>query len=575
MITHKRAPVPAESGQRVTSPPDRPTGAPRRRRRERVIVGLLVLLLVVLAAWLERPTAPSAPDALHVAVLSELNSFTSWLAVNHAQGYIGEVGWPDNEDGDGAQWNALANDWFAAADRSGLWVTAWATGEWWGTGYPLAIYEDRDNGRGVDWANSQASVLEKHPSTASYLRGIDVAGGSFASPTIEETSSFSNLNPGTYEEDYHYDSPATFSYLASRGVRLARIDFRWERLQPTLNGPLDPDELARLDTVVEEARQAGLSVVLDLHNYGAYYLSDGTQGVRRAIGSDQVSNAQLADVWRRLSAHFQGNPTVVAYGLMNEPANLSARYQLQTSYTAPDQAPPSWVPDSGDSAVLTTTTDPTHGATTALRVTKAFPSTPGYGHMRIHDNNDGSGTMRDLSGNGNALSLWVYLPQDEPGTTWQALLFLYGPQQSYTAAESSTTLVDGQWTEVTGEFSTSELSAVQSIGVQVYANDVSGTAWMAVDGLGQGTQETPAQIWEHASQAALSAIRANGDTKLVMVPGYNWSRVQTWTQEHPVGWITDPANNFRYEAHDYWDREQSSFYTDSYEAEVAAASKQP
>jgi hypothetical protein len=52
------------------------------------------------------------------------------------------------------------------------------------------------------------------------------------------------------------------------------------------------------------ARRAGLRVILDMHNYGAYYLSDGTQGVRRPIGSDQVRVPHFVDVWRRLDVSF-------------------------------------------------------------------------------------------------------------------------------------------------------------------------------------------------------------------------------------------------------------------------------
>jgi hypothetical protein len=81
----------------------------------------------------------------------------------------------------------------------------------------------------------------------------------------------------------------------------------------------------------------------------------------------------------------------------------------------------------------------------------------------------------------------------------------------------------------------------------------------------------PAQLWEQASQAALSAIRANGDTKLVMVPGYQWSGVKQWAAQHPRAWITDSANNYRYEAHHYWDSDSSGTYNRTYQEEVTEA----
>jgi hypothetical protein len=374
-------------------------------------------LMVVPLLLLSLPPSPSPQfraaeaDALHERVLAELRVFTDWLEENRVRGYVGEVGWPGGEgDPDSPKWNELADSWFRAANRSGLWVTVWATGEWWGTDYPLAAYEDRTPARGVDTANTQAIVIERHLRRPGYRRGIAVAGGEFAAPAIDPTSHFSNENPGVYNRAYHYDTRATFDFLAGRGLDIVRIPFRWERLQPRLGGRLDPDELRRLRRVVVRARRAGLRVILDMHNYGAYYLSDGTQGVRRPIGSDQVRVPHFVDVWRRLSRNFQRRPGVIAYGLMNEPVAMPSR---------------------GD--------------------------------------------------------------------------------------------------------------------------------------------RTPAQMWELASQRAVRAIRRGGDRKLVMVPGYEWSGAQRWSRIHPRAWIRDPANRFRYEAHHYFDRDNSGTYRRSYDEEVQHA----
>jgi aryl-phospho-beta-D-glucosidase BglC (GH1 family) len=378
------------------------------RRPLTIIAVALAFLVPMIGAGSAHAT--TTQDALTHRVRSELSVFTSWLAANNAKGYIGEVGWPNNVFGDSAQWNALGSAWFRDADAAHLWVTGWATGEWWGTSYKLAIWDDLLPGLGVDSASTQASVFRAHPTTSAYMRGVNVAGGEFGSPVNQPTSSFSNANPGVYDRNYHYESQATFNYLASQGVKLVRIPFRWERLQPVLGQSLNQTEVGRLVDVVARARAAGLQVILDMHNYGAYYLSDGTQGVRRAVGSAQVSYGALADAWRRISIHFKSDPGVVGYGLMNEPVGLSA---------------------------------------------------------------------------------------------------------------------------------TSTLS--------------------------------PAQVWEHASQAALNAIRANGDGKLVLVSGYDWSGVRQWATEHPHAWVSDPSHNFRYEAHAYFDRDNSGTYVHSYADELADA----
>ncbi len=350
------------------------------------------------------------PDALERRVTTELARFTQWLDANDARGYVGEVGWPDAGSGDHDRWNDLAERWFDRADAAELWVTGWASGEWWGRSYPLSIYENRvgNSESGVETANTQASVLESHPATYRYGRGVTVNGGEFGSPITAGTSRFSNENPGAYQTRYHYDWQSTFDYLADRGTGHVRIPFRWERLQPRLGSSLDEAEVRRLHTVIDRAGSAGLEVILDMHNYGAYYLSNGSVGVRRAIGSDHVSLAHFADVWERISKEFATEDRVIGYAIMAEPFKMPARGSL-----------------------------------------------------------------------------------------------------------------------------------------------------------------SPAQVWEQASQQALDAIRSTGDDKLVAVAGYAWSSLTRWHKVHPDGWIDDPAGNFVYEAHHYWDRDYSGDYARSYESEVA------
>jgi uncharacterized protein (TIGR03437 family) len=75
--------------------------------------------------------------------------------------------------------------------------------------------------------------------------------------------------------------------------------------------------------------------------------------------------------------------------------------------------------------------------------------------------------------------------------------------------------------------------------------------------------------WKAISQAALMAIRSNGDRKLIMVPGDAWSSADQWPLVHgPAGWINDPAANFAYEAHQYFDRDNSGTYSLTYDQEL-------
>lgn len=259
-----------------------------------------------------------------------LKEFTNWLEKYQQVGYIGEVGWPWN---DVTSWNEVARRWFTLANESRLWVTAWAVGEWWGS-YQLQPYA-LENSVWVE--KPQAAVLEEPANLtgANYKRGVNVAGAEFGTPTTQPTSTFSNVNRGVHGTDYIWNGAATYEYLYSQGQRLVRIPFRWERVQPTLGAALDPTEMDRMRTSVNAATTAGLEVILDVHNYGGYYLHDvaANAGVRRTIGTAEVSFDHFADFWARLAAEFNSNAAVIGYGLMNEPVEMVAATGLTEAET--------------------------------------------------------------------------------------------------------------------------------------------------------------------------------------------------------------------------------------------------
>jgi endoglucanase len=75
--------------------------------------------------------------------------------------------------------------------------------------------------------------------------------------------------------------------------------------------------------------------------------------------------------------------------------------------------------------------------------------------------------------------------------------------------------------------------------------------------------------WEATSQTAVTAIRASGDDKLILIPGDDWSSANRWPHTHNYPWIDDPADNIAYEAHLYFDRNESGRYRHSYDEELA------
>ena len=57
-------------------------------------------------------------------------------------------------------------------------------------------------------------------------RGVNLAGAEFNERRI----------PGTIHKDYTYPRPGDVDYFAGKGMNVFRLPFRWERLQPALQG---------------------------------------------------------------------------------------------------------------------------------------------------------------------------------------------------------------------------------------------------------------------------------------------------------------------------------------------------
>lgn len=149
--------------------------------------------------------------------------------------------------------------------------------------------------------------------TVACLRGINLAGAEFGAL------------PGRRGTDYAYPSAATIRAFAGMGMTVIRLPFRWERLQPAPKGEFDAGELAALDATVGTATQAGLTVVLDPHNYAHY------RDAR--LGTEAAPAELLADLWSRLAKRFGGRQRV-AFGLMNEPYDVPAGQWVDLANTA-------------------------------------------------------------------------------------------------------------------------------------------------------------------------------------------------------------------------------------------------
>jgi endoglucanase len=137
------------------------------------------------------------------------------------------------------------------------------------------------------------------------LTGVNLAGADFNANKI----------PGKIGTDYIYPTPDEIGYFAAKGADVVRLPVLWERLQHSLNAPLDANELARISAVIDAAQQRHVGVIIDIHNYARF---DG-----HLIGTPQVTAKDFARLWTLLATAYRDRPNVI-FGLMNEPHDISS-----------------------------------------------------------------------------------------------------------------------------------------------------------------------------------------------------------------------------------------------------------
>ena len=143
----------------------------------------------------------------------------------------------------------------------------------------------------------------------------------------------SKAQDAQYGNDYTYPneipgdtSGLELDYFSNKGLKLVRLPFSWEHMQPTLLGPLDEFNVGKFLTFLQEAKARNMKVLPDCHNYGEYYVKDGVLGVLESENpSLYIPRADLGDLWAKLIGRVRdAGLTDVIYGwdIMNEPRDL-------------------------------------------------------------------------------------------------------------------------------------------------------------------------------------------------------------------------------------------------------------
>jgi endoglucanase len=145
--------------------------------------------------------------------------------------------------------------------------------------------------------------------------GVNISGAEFAPGKI----------PGEYNRDYTFPDPITINYYSEKGMNIIRLPVLWERLQNRLEEPLSESEMQRIDSVVDYATSKAMKIIIDVHNYAAYF--------GKSIGTRETPRHALGNLWRQIALRYKENDSVI-FGLMNEPTGLPTETWLDAANIA-------------------------------------------------------------------------------------------------------------------------------------------------------------------------------------------------------------------------------------------------
>ena len=118
------------------------------------------------------------------------------------------------------------------------------------------------------------------------------------------------------------------------GMNAVRVPFTYRTVESE-DGQWRDDAFAHLDWVVQHAQQHGMYSILDLHGLPGGQSTDQPTGrVRQSAEhwTDKSNQNRAARIWQRIATHFNGNPAVAGYDLMNEPSGAPTAEALWVDF---------------------------------------------------------------------------------------------------------------------------------------------------------------------------------------------------------------------------------------------------
>jgi len=142
---------------------------------------------------------------------------------------------------------------------------------------------------------------------------------------------------GTYQQNWI--TAADLDNIKNAGFNCVRVPVWWGMFYPidnVSNSGWRSDAFTELDWLVNAAAARGIYVIIDMHGVVGSQSTSGDTGQQNlnaywTNGNDQGNTAYM---WWQIANHYNGNPTVAAYDVMNEPINAPSNTAVISAYSS-------------------------------------------------------------------------------------------------------------------------------------------------------------------------------------------------------------------------------------------------
>ncbi len=121
----------------------------------------------------------------------------------------------------------------------------------------------------------------------------------------------------------NYITRSDINFIARQGANTIRLPFNYRLFtdEDYMGRAKEQDGFARIDSVVNWCRAAGLYLILDMHDCPGGQTGDNIDDGHGYpwLFESEPSQQLFIDIWQRIAARYKDEPVILGYELMNEP----------------------------------------------------------------------------------------------------------------------------------------------------------------------------------------------------------------------------------------------------------------